>query len=351
MKVLLLVFLMSVSLFAQNTIEITVKGISDQQNNGAQQDRLEAILDARRQACEKAGLRIESKTTVENFQTVYDLVETQSASVLLPGFQLVEIGYVQDGTYQVVLSGKIKILDEEENISNKEMRYARSLKDRGKYPECEAILKKYIDSEDQQVAEELKQESFYYYIKWGFAFDLNEEVSKFAAYYPESKYVSGLESFAAFAVKPLYVYNRTFTSTAKDWKTADLVHNDITFTKKIEVIADTIRFKSFKGKDQSLLLKLNLYSDDEDEPNTAYQLSIVYYDGTIGTPHNESDLKPLEDRFRLFQKGGSPDFQHSSSGEAFADFKLTRFQIKGDVPAGKGPFEQNIQFEIYQKSF
>jgi len=53
-----------------------VKGINSQQNDGTQQERLEAILDAKRQACEKAGMIIESKTTVENFQVVYDLMET-----------------------------------------------------------------------------------------------------------------------------------------------------------------------------------------------------------------------------------------------------------------------------------
>lgn len=95
--------------FAQETVlDISVKGISDAKNDGPQKDRQEAILDARRQACEKAGVAVQSKTTVENFQTTYDLVETRSEGVLLPGYQIVDIGYVQDGTYNVVLSGKVK---------------------------------------------------------------------------------------------------------------------------------------------------------------------------------------------------------------------------------------------------
>ncbi|OGB60035.1 MAG: hypothetical protein A2Y94_14155 [Caldithrix sp. RBG_13_44_9] len=64
-----------------------MKGINSQHNDGTQQERLEAILDAKRQDCVKAGLIIEFKTTVENFQVVYDLMETSAATVWLSGFQ------------------------------------------------------------------------------------------------------------------------------------------------------------------------------------------------------------------------------------------------------------------------
>lgn len=89
-------------------IDVGVRGISDHNRDGVQQDRLEAILDAKRQACERAGLKIESATTVENFQMVYDYVATQAESVLLPGFQIIDNGYGEDGTYSVVLIGKVK---------------------------------------------------------------------------------------------------------------------------------------------------------------------------------------------------------------------------------------------------
>jgi len=107
----------SISSIAQNTIDISVKGISDSQNDGAQQDRLEAILDAKIQACEKAGLSIQATSIRENFQITYDFVETQAETVLLPGFQIIDIGYVQDGTYQVVLVGKIQATNSEEKYS------------------------------------------------------------------------------------------------------------------------------------------------------------------------------------------------------------------------------------------
>ena len=50
--------------YAQDIIDVAVKGISDNARDGAQKDRQEAILDAKRQACEKAGMTLESKTTV-----------------------------------------------------------------------------------------------------------------------------------------------------------------------------------------------------------------------------------------------------------------------------------------------
>ena len=83
MKRLLIVFqtVAVVVLGAQDIIDVGVRGVSDASRDGIQKDRLEAILDAKRQACEQAGLRIESNTTVENFQAVYDRIETQAAAI------------------------------------------------------------------------------------------------------------------------------------------------------------------------------------------------------------------------------------------------------------------------------
>jgi hypothetical protein len=105
--ILLLVIILKMA-SAQDVIDVIVKGISDNSRDGAQKDRQEAIMDAKRQACEKAGLKIEAKTTVENFQTVYDYVESQAAAILLPGFQVIDNGYGEDGTYTVVLVGKVR---------------------------------------------------------------------------------------------------------------------------------------------------------------------------------------------------------------------------------------------------
>jgi hypothetical protein len=95
----------------EEIIDISVKGISDSRKDGAQKDRMEAVLDAKRQACEKAGITISSKTTVENFKLVFDYVESQAKAVLMPGFQVIDVGYMEDGTYSVVLVGKLKKSD------------------------------------------------------------------------------------------------------------------------------------------------------------------------------------------------------------------------------------------------
>ena len=104
----IILFGLSIVSASQDVIDVAVKGISDNSRDGAQKDRQEAIMDAKRQACEKAGVQIEARTTVENFQTIYDLVESQAAAVLLPGFQVIDNGYGEDGTYSVVLVGKIR---------------------------------------------------------------------------------------------------------------------------------------------------------------------------------------------------------------------------------------------------
>jgi hypothetical protein len=36
------------------------------------------------------------------------MVESKAAALLLPGFQVIDMGYQQDGTYQVVLSGRVQ---------------------------------------------------------------------------------------------------------------------------------------------------------------------------------------------------------------------------------------------------
>jgi len=353
MKILFILIIISTSLFSQDVIDISVKGISNDKNDGSQKDRLEAILDAKRQACEKAGLKIESKTTVENFEVVYDFIESKAETILLPGFQLIDIGYVQDGTYQVVLSGKIKIIEEEEKISAKELRYAKSLMDREKYTQCEAILTKYIDSEDKSISEELKEESFYCYIKWGFSPNVEESYHKFAAYFPDSKYLAKIEKFADFSAKPIYEHSKSYSTTSNDWLDIEYTYKKDTFSKQIPVAQDTIILKDFKQNEKSLLVSLTLCSTNQgDKPITAYELKLGFYDGNMKNKIVTADqLTEIDFRFRTFKPGGSTTFQHSSSGSWFDNFKLKFFQISGDVPIGEGPYTQKIDFKIFQRSF
>jgi hypothetical protein len=97
-----------VSIASAEVINVNIKGIDDGIKTNRQQDHREAIMNAKLQAIEQAGASIESITQVVNFQLKYDAVESKSKAILLPGFQIIDIGYIADGTYQVVLIGKIQ---------------------------------------------------------------------------------------------------------------------------------------------------------------------------------------------------------------------------------------------------
>lgn len=96
------------SSFAE-TIDVLIKGIDDGVKTRRDQDYKEAVMNAKLQAIERAGVAIQSITKVENFAMKFDMVESQAGAVLLPGFQIIDMGYQQDGTYQVVLSGKAQV--------------------------------------------------------------------------------------------------------------------------------------------------------------------------------------------------------------------------------------------------
>jgi sulfatase modifying factor 1 len=95
------------SFYAQDVIDVVVQGISDGVKNTKQIDRDEAIMDAKLKAIERSGVDITSVTTVENFQLKKDWIESKAKASILPGFQIVEVGYANDGLYHVVLSCKV----------------------------------------------------------------------------------------------------------------------------------------------------------------------------------------------------------------------------------------------------
>lgn len=90
-------------------LDVTIKGFDDGRKTSRQQDYKEAVLDAKRQAIEQAGVKVTSRSTVVNARLQEDFIESQAEAVLLPGFQIMDIGYMQDGTYQVVLSGRVQV--------------------------------------------------------------------------------------------------------------------------------------------------------------------------------------------------------------------------------------------------
>ncbi|HAD81118.1 MAG: hypothetical protein A2509_09005 [Candidatus Edwardsbacteria bacterium RIFOXYD12_FULL_50_11] len=109
LKISICLMLLSVVTATSETLDVTIKGLDDGQKTSRQQDYKEAVLDAKRQAIEQAGVTVESKSTVKNAVLQEDFIESNAKAVLLPGFQIMDIGYMQDGTYQIVLTGKVQV--------------------------------------------------------------------------------------------------------------------------------------------------------------------------------------------------------------------------------------------------
>ena len=89
-------------------IDVLIKGVDDGLKTNQQQDYREAVMNAKLQVIEGAGDEMVSLTKVVNFKVKYDMVESRAKAVLEPGFQIIDIGYLEDGSYQVVLSGQVK---------------------------------------------------------------------------------------------------------------------------------------------------------------------------------------------------------------------------------------------------
>jgi len=89
--------------------EVTVRGSDDSIKTKRRDDRQEAEMNAMQRAIERAGVKIHSKASVLNGILQYESIKSEAKSVLLPGYQIIDMGYSEDGTYQVVLTGKIRI--------------------------------------------------------------------------------------------------------------------------------------------------------------------------------------------------------------------------------------------------
>ena len=112
-KMILIVTIASVLISAalpstSSAIDVMVKGVDDGVKTNKQQDYLEAVMNAKLQAIERAEVEISSVTRVVNFQTKFDMVESKAEALLEPGFQIIDIGYSEDGSYLVVLSARVR---------------------------------------------------------------------------------------------------------------------------------------------------------------------------------------------------------------------------------------------------
>jgi hypothetical protein len=338
--------------FSQTIVDITVKGISDGKNDGAQKDRQEAVMDAKRQACEKAGLTLEAKTTVSNFTVLNDYVETQSKGILLPGFQFVDIGYVADGTYQVVLSGKVKS-KEDEVISSKELRYAKTLRDRGKIRQCIDILESYIDSKDEKVPEEVKEEAYFYLIKWGFAFRYRDAYDKFSSYYPESKHIEILKSFLPYAQKPVCSLSKNVIVKFTQWKNDSVKRSENSFDRKITAICDTLGFVDFVNNAHSLVARYEFYQSTSKDAAVpfAYSLVIFHYEGNLKKNPKLAVIYTVYDNYRKYNADDNMAYQSLGGQNQFGKFKLTDIKLDGAVPGKPGEYAQKLVFVVEQVGF
>jgi hypothetical protein len=93
------------------TVDVHIKGMDDGVESTRQQDYKEAVLFAKREAIERAGVKVKSMTTVQDLVVNSDYIESEAEGILLPGYDIVDVGYTEDGTYQVVLVGKIAVAE------------------------------------------------------------------------------------------------------------------------------------------------------------------------------------------------------------------------------------------------
>ena len=139
--------LISVALSSTSSaIDVMVKGVDDGVKTNKQQDYLEAVMNAKLQAIERAEVEISSVTRVVNFQTKYDMVESKAEALLEPGFQIIDIGYSEDGSYLVVLSARVKSVKDM-------MRENRKVVQTTENPERMKDLKAEIRQQELEVAE------------------------------------------------------------------------------------------------------------------------------------------------------------------------------------------------------
>lgn len=190
--IVLIAVLMLPCISQADTIDVHIKGVDDGVKTTKQLDYKEAVLFAKREAIKRAGVKIKLMTTVKDMVLNSDYIESQAEAVLLPGYDILDMGYSADGTYQVVLIGKVKITSE--GLDSKELRYAQNLMERGEDAKARKIITDIINNskDDNAVAE-----AMYCEVLWKLTSDERDSFEKIKAYYPNSKYIGPLKTLLA----------------------------------------------------------------------------------------------------------------------------------------------------------
>jgi hypothetical protein len=196
----LVTWLINSQLLYAEEIQIAIKGMDDGKKTTRQLDYKEAVLDAKLKAIEQAGAEIKSLTIIKDFKLKEDNVEAKSEGLLLPGYQIIDIGYTADGTYQVVLTGKLRVKTAEPKEKGA-LRYVISMIKQGQdYKTVRAELDKILHGSDS----ESSAGALYYLsvIEYIYnRYDSPEVITKSAygnlermkSYYPDSLWVKKLE--------------------------------------------------------------------------------------------------------------------------------------------------------------
>lgn len=93
-------------------IAVKVIGYSLGKKKTLKTDYEEAVIDAKLKAIERAGVEIKSITVMEDFQLKSDFVENKSKGIIEPGYEIIEVGYDENGVYKVLLIGQVRTLTE-----------------------------------------------------------------------------------------------------------------------------------------------------------------------------------------------------------------------------------------------
>jgi formylglycine-generating enzyme required for sulfatase activity len=174
---------------AQETIDVSVQGISNGVKDSKQQDRDEAIMDAKLKAIERSGVSIQAVTVIENYQMKKDWIEAKAAAVILPGFQIIDIGYGEDGLYHVVLTGKVSSGGSAtgESEGDKKFRMAKLLLESDKGRALD-LLKEVVEKYGECSSAD---DALYYLITQQLGNEeANEYFLKLKVYYPDSPFIT-----------------------------------------------------------------------------------------------------------------------------------------------------------------